>query len=161
MLTANPQRSAFVSAMRKVPSAVAVVSMKYAGCRGGLTATAVCSVSADPPQILVCVNKAGRAHSAISSAERFAVNFLAQNQDGIARDFSDPKAQPEEKFSGGKWIAGASEVPLLEDALVAFECHLVQSMDCGTHTIFVGQITEVHQRDELALVYKSGEFLAA
>jgi len=160
METVSADRTTYLSAMRKVPSAVAVVSMNHQGCRGGLTATAVCSVSADPPQILVCVNKAGRSHESMRAAEFFGVNFLAQNHEAVARSFSTPSA-PEERFAGAQWVPGGAGVPLLADALVAFECRMAQAIDCGTHTIFIGRITEVRQREERALIYKSGEFLTA
>src|SRR5688572_2857783 len=104
MPSESADRAVYLSAMRKVPSAVAVVSTKHDGCRGGLTATAVCSVSADPPQILVCVNKGGRTHESMRSAEFFGVNFLAENQEAVARSFSSPSAAPEERFAGARWI---------------------------------------------------------
>ncbi|WP_299452255.1 flavin reductase family protein [uncultured Pigmentiphaga sp.] len=51
--------------MRRIPSAVAIASTSYDRERRGLTATAVCSVSAEPPQLLACVNKQVRAHGHI------------------------------------------------------------------------------------------------
>ena len=67
----------FRACMRQVPGAVTVVTTVHEGTRGGLTATAVCSVSADPPQILVCVNRSSSAEAVIVAAGRFGVSFLS------------------------------------------------------------------------------------
>jgi flavin reductase (DIM6/NTAB) family NADH-FMN oxidoreductase RutF len=152
---------AFRQAMRHVPSAVAVVTAEHEGRRRGLTATAVCSVSADPPQVLACVNKAGRAHGCISQAHAFAVNYLADSQAELALAFSRPVGDPDERFHQDDWATGPEGVPLLRDALVSFACRVVQSVDCGTHTIFVGEILQIHQQSQRSLLYKCGEFMPA
>src|SRR4051794_2941294 len=69
-------RSNFVSAMRQVPGAVAIVATDLQGERGGLAVTAWCSLSADPPTVLVCVNKSASAHDLILSARKFSINQL-------------------------------------------------------------------------------------
>lgn len=158
---AEVDADAFRRAMRMVPSAVAVVTAEHQGRRRGLTATAVCSVSADPPQVLACVNQGGRAHGCIAQAQAFAINYLSDAQVRVAMAFSRQADDPDERFASEDWATGAQGVPLLRDALVSFACRVVQSVDCGTHTIFVGEILEIHQQDQRSLLYKSGEFLAA
>lgn len=157
----NVDAHAFRQAMRKVPSAVTVVTAEHEGRRRGLTATAVCSVSADPPQVLACVNKGGRAHPCIAEARAFGINYLADSQAPLAMAFSRPVDDPDERFDANDWTAGAEGVPLLRDALVAFACRVVQTVDCGTHTIFIGEIVEIHQQSQRPLLYQSGEFTAA
>lgn len=152
---------AFRRAMRKVPSAVTVVTAEHGGRRRGLTATAVCSVSADPPQVLACVNRVGRAHACIEQAQAFAINYLSDGQVPVAQAFSRQADDPDDRFAAEDWASGAQGVPLLRDALVSFACRVVQSLDCGSHTIFVGEILEIRQRDQRSLLYKSGEFLPA
>lgn len=152
---------AFRRAMRRVPSAVTVVTAEHGGRRRGLTATAVCSVSADPPQVLACVNQGGRAHACIARAQAFAINYLSDAQAPVAMAFSRQADDPDERFRPQDWVAGAQGVPLLRDALVSFACRVVQSVECGTHTIFVGEILEIRQQDQRSLLYKSGEFMPA
>jgi flavin reductase (DIM6/NTAB) family NADH-FMN oxidoreductase RutF len=152
---------AFRQAMRSVPSAVAVVTAEHQGRRRGLTATAVCSVSADPPQVLACVNKGGRAHSCIEQANAFGINYLADSQAPIALAFSRPGEDPDARFEGEHWTEGAQGVPLLESAVVSFACRIAQRIDCGTHTIFIGEIVEIRQQESRSLVYKSGAFTQA
>ena len=151
----------FRQAMRQVPSAVTVVTAAHDGRRRGLTATAVCSVSVEPPQILACVNKEGRAHPCITGADAFGVNYLADSQAPLAVAFSRPVDDPDERFRPDDWVTGAHGVPLLRDALVSLACVVVQRVDCGTHTIFIGEIVEVHQQSQHSLLYKSGEFIRA
>lgn len=151
----------FRRAMRKVPSAVTVVTAEHEGQRRGLTATAVCSVSADPPQVLACVNKGGRAHACIAQAHAFAINYLSDSQAPLALAFSRQAGDPDERFRPDDWATGAQGVPVLRDALVSLACRVVHSVDCGTHTIFVGEILDIRQQDQRSLLYKSGEFLPA
>lgn len=145
-------------AMRKVPSAVTVVTAAHQGERRGLTATAVCSVSAEPPSILVCVHRQGRAHDWISRAPFFAVNYLADGQDAIARRFSVPTDEHQLRFSLGEWVDGHTEAPILASSMVAFECQTTRTVDFGTHTIFVGKVAFIHENETAALLYQSGEF---
>jgi flavin reductase (DIM6/NTAB) family NADH-FMN oxidoreductase RutF len=151
----------FRQAMRCVPSAVAVVTAEHEGRRRGLTATAVCSVSADPPQVLACVNKAGRAHACIEQANAFGINYLAESQAQIALAFSRPAEDPDGRFEDDGWTEGAQGVPLLKSALVSFACRIAQRIDCGTHTIFIGEIVEIRQQESRSLLYKSGAFTPA
>lgn len=160
-MEAQVDADTFRRAMRKVPSAVAVVTAEHEGRRRGLTATAVCSVSADPPQVLACVNKGGRAHACIALAHAFAINYLSDAQAPVAKAFSRQADDPDERFHGGDWAVGVQGVPVLRDALVSLACRLVQSVDCGTHTIFVGEILEIRQQDQRCLLYQSGEFMPA
>lgn len=149
---------AFRQAMRQVPSAVAVVTAEHKGQRRGLTATAVCSVSADPPQVLACVNKAGRAHACIEQANAFGINYLSDSQAPLALAFSRAGEESDVRFDGDQWSGGAQGVPLLESAVVSFACRVAQRVDCGTHSIFIGEIVEVRQHERGSLLYKSGTF---
>ena len=78
----------FRACMRQVPGAVAVVTTVHAGARSGLTATAVCSVSAEPPQMLVCVNRSSSAERVIAAAGRFGVSYLSGDHQTVADAFA-------------------------------------------------------------------------
>ncbi len=146
----------FRACMRRVPGAVTVVTTAHGGRRSGLTATAVCSVSAEPPQLLVCVNRASSAQAVIAAAGRFGVSFLAHDQQEVADAFSSPV---QDRFAAAEWVELASGVPILKDAAAAFDCVVVQMVEAGTHTIFIGAIVAAAARDVLSLMYKSGEYL--
>src|SRR6266550_3538397 len=93
----------FKTVMRQVVSSVAIVTARAGKVRNGLTATAVCSVSAEPPTMLICVNRRASAESIIAESGAFAINFLTQDQHQIARLFSTSKLGAEERFAEGQW----------------------------------------------------------
>ncbi len=94
----------FKQAMRHLAGGVTIIATEHKGCRAGLAATAVCSVSADPPTLLVCINSGASAHNSIRASGRFSVNLLATGQNGVARCFSgETGLKGEERFAVGEW----------------------------------------------------------
>ncbi len=148
-------RETFRNCMRQVPGAVSIITTLHEDLRGGLTATAVCSVSADPPQLLVCVNRSASAQPLIAASGRFGVSFLAHEQQGVADAFS---ASLDNRFEAGDWMVLDSGIPLLRGAAAAFDCVVVQTLQAGTHTIFIGAIVAAMSEETRNLVYKSGSY---
>jgi flavin reductase (DIM6/NTAB) family NADH-FMN oxidoreductase RutF len=101
----------FRAAMRQIPSMVTIVTTSVHGFCHGLTATAVASVSADPPQVLVCVHRATRSAAAISAAGRFGLNFLGAEHAELAEAFAAPTVDPEDRFRRARWTAGGPALP--------------------------------------------------
>lgn len=145
----------FRACMRQVPGAVTVVTTVHQGTRGGLTATAVCSVSADPPQMLVCVNRSSSAEAVIVAAGRFGVSFLSHEQEKVANAFA---ASLDDRFDYAEWTELSSGVPLLQGAAAAFDCVVVQMVQAGTHTIFIGAIVAAVAQEVPNLMYKAGAY---
>ncbi len=148
----------FKTAMRQVASSVAIVAARSGAVRNGLTATAVCSVAAAPPTILVCVNTSASAESLISRSGAFAVNFLAERQHGIARLFSTSKLSPEERFADGRWSTMVTGSPVLEDTVASFDCVVESRFASGTHHIYIGRVVGVTSLDQDVLLYRDGAF---
>ena len=148
----------FRACMRRVPGAVTVVTTVHEGTRGGLTATAVCSVSAQPPQMLVCVNRSSSAQAVIAAAGRFGVSYLAHDQQAVADAFS---ASLDDRFHHAEWTELGSGVPILQNAAAAFDCVVVQMVEAGTHTIFIGAIVAAVARDVPNLLYRDGVYAVA
>lgn len=145
----------FRACMRQVPGAVTVITTVHQEIRSGLTATAVCSVSADPPQLLVCVNRSSSAERVIAAAGRFGVSYLTEDQQPVADIFSSPV---QDRFAHADWVELASGVPILKNAAAAFDCQVVQTITAGTHTIFIGAIVAAVAQDARSLVYKAGAY---
>src|SRR5258706_20696 len=94
----------FKAAMRRVASTVCVLTTEYEGRRWGLTATAVCSLSAEPPSLIACVNRDAEAHEAITLSRRICINVLAEEQIEIAQRFSGLFGhRGEHRFEGADW----------------------------------------------------------
>jgi flavin reductase (DIM6/NTAB) family NADH-FMN oxidoreductase RutF len=149
---------AFRSAMRQIPAAVTVVTTAVQGIRHGLTATAVSSVSAEPAQVLICVNRRSRSTAAIFWAGRFGLNYLTAEHANLAEAFATPTVDPEDRFRHARWTHTPSGTPLLIGALVAFDCTVINEIRSGTHIIFIGQVTDAGWREEKTLLYQRGTF---
>ncbi|TDR90153.1 flavin reductase family protein [Enterovirga rhinocerotis] len=151
----------FKQAMRHCAGAVALVTVGREGrARTGLTVTAVCSLSDDPPSLLVCVNRNASAHPRIREEGCFGVSFLAHEHMALALTFSGQKGvEGDARFAFGRWAAGVTGAPILEDALVSFDCELREAVETKTHSIFIGDIRDVGFRPEARpLIYLRGAF---
>ena len=148
----------FRRGMRCLAGAVNVVTASFDGHRFGLTATAVCSATAEPPSLLACINRATATHGAILSSQAFCVNVLRVEDADLANAFSG-KQSGESRFRSGEWLRLSSGAPALASALTSLDCRLVKSMDHGTHTIFLGEVQSiVFGREGRALLYANGQY---
>src|SRR5271168_4908168 len=129
----SPDRETFRASMRHLASGVCVITtMTQDGKRWGLTATAICSVTADPPTLLACVNNMTSTCAAILSAKRFAVSVLSADDREISNRFASPIV-PEHRFSEGQWETLATGAPVLRSAIAVFDCELEQVLEMSTH----------------------------
>ena len=152
----------FRQGMRKLAASVAIIAAASGDRRRGLTVTAVCSVSADPPRVAVCVNKESSAHDTIVQAQAFSLNMLGSDQIEIARAFSGA-VEADKRFSDDDWHAGPTGLPMLRGALVAFECDLEKIVDATTHHIFIGAVRGIEnnpQEDPLLYHDRQYKFLS-
>jgi flavin reductase (DIM6/NTAB) family NADH-FMN oxidoreductase RutF len=154
---------AFKTGMRHLAASVCLITTHHSGERGGLTATAVCSVSADPPQILVCVNRSASAHPLIVASRVFAVNVLAPCHRPIAERFAGMDGvEGDARFADlGDWRTLATGAPVLGGCPVTFDCRVVHTTVAGTHTIVIGEIIDVVlDTANMPLLYAGGAFIA-
>jgi flavin reductase (DIM6/NTAB) family NADH-FMN oxidoreductase RutF len=146
----------FKAALGRFASGVTVITTKDAhGDLHGITVSAFCSVSLEPPMILVCIEKKTGSHHAFVEAKKFVVNILAEEQAEVSNQFA---FKHEDKFEGISFHYGIDELPVLEGCLANLECHLKYSYDGGDHTIFVGEIQNAHLSDGKPLTYFHGNY---
>jgi flavin reductase (DIM6/NTAB) family NADH-FMN oxidoreductase RutF len=138
---------AFRSAMRHVAATVYAVTTGHVGERHGILATAVSSLSFEPPSLLVCVNRAASLHEPLACADTFCVNVLGLGSRDIAEVFE--KARGEDRFAIGDWREEHG-VPVLASAQSWFICRTAHRHEFGTHTIFIGQLIDAHHREDAA-----------
>ena len=132
------EAGAFRAVMRRFPTGVAIVTTVLAGRPKGFTATAIASVSLEPPMVLVCANRRGRSHPIVAAAEHFCVNLLTLQQEPLARAFA--RASEDDPFAGLSYRAGITGSPVLEGVLAYLDCTLAEEYVAGTHAIFVGRV---------------------
>lgn len=150
----------FRASMRHLAGAVTVIATGGVGARYGLTATAVCSLSDDPPTLLACVNRSASAHDAIQKQRVFSVNLLADDQHDVAAHFAGRAGlKGESRFDGANWQTLSTGAPVLVDALAAFDCEITQEHVFASHTIFIGRVVASAARETAdPLLYLRGGF---
>lgn len=147
----------FRLAMRRVAATVNVISLNVHGRPVGITATAVSSLSMDPPSLLVCINRAASVHASMADMARFRINILHRDQIEIARMFADRKMEAL-RFADG-WELDGDGPPRLIDAQASVLCRRIDHHQFGTHSIFIGVIEDVCVRDDVSpLLYWDGRY---
>lgn len=149
--------------MRRLGGAVNIVTTAHEGIYAGLTATAVTSLSAEPPKLLACINRAGSTYEIISKGRCLGVNVLGVQHKDMAMLFAGMDGTPEtDRFANGDWHVGKGGAPLLKDALVSFDCEVDSILDAGSHAIVIGAIASVklpNGNDQSPLCYLDGEWM--
>ncbi len=150
----------FKEGMRRLAASVCLITTAGEdGARYGLTATAVCSLSATPPMLLCCLNRASHSFPAVVRAGAFCVNVLSLEDAPVAHRFSGERPAAE-KFEVGRWRSASTGAPVLASALAAFDCALTQVVEAGTHAILLGAIAEVvlGEANSTPLLYAQGGY---
>lgn len=155
-------KNEFCDALAQLASGVSIITTALDDDRRGITATAVCSVSAEPPTVLVCVNSATGTSKMIAEAGCFAVNFLDESQQSVSNVFAGAtNTQGDERFEHGDWSTdNRQKVPLLKGALGQLECRVDRIVCSGTHDIYFGIIEGVTTTTGLPLIYHGGKYLS-
>ena len=149
----------FINAMRRAVSGVSIVTTSGDLGRYGLTVSSMTSVSAEPPMLLVCVNKSSVAHDAIAGNRRFAVNVLTARQQHLAATFAGSSTYgPAYAFSSDEWTVSSSGLPQLLNLAAVFECELHTAVTAGTHSIFIGRVSKARGAEETPLAYSNREY---
>lgn len=146
-------RTDFREAMSLLTGAVNVITTAGDSGRYGFTASAVCSVSDAPPTLLVCMNRDSSSHHHFIHNKILSVNVLSAQHQQISQVFSS-NLKPEERFDHGTWRELKTGSPILEDALVSFDCVIEQIQVVGTHAILICRIVAIQQSEQAqGLVY--------
>ncbi len=152
--TSPVDRSSFVDAMSCLYSGVSVVTTDGPGGRRALTVTAMSSVSADPPTILVCVRSLSPISAIIRANNAFCVNILADNQQHISETFAGRvRTGDPYDFGIAEWSTRTTGSPVLSGAVAAFDCTLNTALEVGSHTIFLGEVRCICNREGQPLIY--------
>ncbi|WP_138577626.1 LysR substrate-binding domain-containing protein [Paroceanicella profunda] len=145
-MTAAALREQFINGMSRAACTVNVVTTDGPAGRGGVTVSAMSSVSADTPRptLLVCVNRTASAAAAILENGVFCVNVLRDDQSYISDTFAGRfRDRHPDKFSCAEWVTMASGAPRVRDPLVAFDCKVISSELVGTHHVLFGEVGDL------------------
>ncbi|CAB3795522.1 flavin reductase family protein [Paraburkholderia fynbosensis] len=155
------QESEFKHAMRCLTGHVCLITTgsNADGPLAGMTATAVTSVSAAPPILLVCINRANSSLAHVQSTGNFVVNVLARSEQELAQRFSR-SISPREKFQAGTWNRIRTGAPALVSAMVNFDCSVERIIEIGTHAVIFGHVegTAISGDITAPLLYSQGSY---
>jgi flavin reductase len=122
--------------MARLGAAVSVVTTDGPAGRSGFTASAVCSVTDDPPTLLVCMNRASDRNVVFKANRVLCVNTLAAGHEELSAVFAGRTDDMDERFAEGTWYTLATGAPVLEGAVASFDCRITQVVEVGTHSVF-------------------------
>lgn len=138
----------FREAMSLLSAAVNVVTTEGATGPHGFTASAVCSVTDTPPTLLVCMNTSSRSHAHFVENKTLSVNVLGAQHEHVSNTFAS-KLCSEQRFKQGRWTKLVTGAPILEDALVSFDCEIEHIQEVGTHSVFICRVVAIKQQEQL------------
>jgi flavin reductase (DIM6/NTAB) family NADH-FMN oxidoreductase RutF len=156
------ERSDFFAIMSAFPTGVAIVTtLEPDGTPRGLTTNAVTSVSAEPPILLVCVDRNSRTLPALQHSKRFVVNFMRDDCAELCALFA---SKADDKFAQVAWTPGLGGVPVLHEGAVAHaECSTLEELEIGDHVVVTGLVEAgaPPDPDQVPIVYFRRSYASA
>ena len=152
----------FRSAMRHLTGGVSVITVGRGRDITGMTVTSVSSLSADPPTLIVSINRQASSWPLLQRDGSFGVNILTSDQLDIAERFAGKGGlKGADRFAGADWSAGISGVPLLAGTLAAIDCEVEEMIERHSHAIVIGRVLDVRLSPRTAaLAYWQGQYVA-
>lgn len=152
-------RSAFVAAMGSVANSVTVVTTNGSAGRFGQTVSSFCSVSADPPLMLCCINTRSPMCDALEQNEYFNINVLSDAQAHIADRFAGrPQNGKPFDFDAVDWSADLQDCPVINNACATFSCVLEKKIVGNSHYIYLGRVVATQGTDNPPLGYRNRNY---
>lgn len=148
-------RETFRHVIGHFASGVTVLTARHGDEDFGATASAVSSLSLEPPMLLICLNTRSSTQQAIHASRAFGLNILDEDQGVVAEQFASSQGR---KFDGLTVVRGCGGVPLLADSLAYCECRVAEDVVAGTHRVFLADVTRAVARDGSPLTYFRGRF---
>ncbi|MDE2444562.1 MAG: flavin reductase [Alphaproteobacteria bacterium] len=147
-------KTEFRNAMARVCAPVNVITTDGPAGQGGFTATAMCSVTDEPPTLLICMNARSSQTEMFKANGKFCVNVLPAEHSKLAAIFAGSITDMTARFAAAHWYPIKHSQPALRDAIVSIACQVIDIHRVGTHNVMVGQVFDIRQRlDGSALLY--------
>jgi len=139
-------REAYRDTMARLGAAVNIVTSVGPHRRIGFTASAVCSVTDDPPTLLVCMRRDSDLNAEFKANGVLCVNTLSAAQQALSPLFAGFSGETmEERFAAAEWSEAETGAPVLEGAVAAFDCRIAQVVEVGTHSVVFGHVVAVRE----------------
>ncbi|MEW6614587.1 MAG: flavin reductase family protein [Thermodesulfobacteriota bacterium] len=129
-----------IKALEKITYGLYILTTKMGKEINGMIASWVSQVSFSPPLVMVVIRKKRYSHKMVKESGVFALSVLGKDNSGLVSKFK--ASTPEEKFKGIRWETKTTGAPIIGETIAYMDCKLVDSIDTGDHTIFVGKIVD-------------------
>lgn len=140
----SPDSVGYRDAMAKLGAAVHIVTSSGSAGVVGVTASAVCSVTDAPPTLLICLNQSSSSHDILIANKVLCINTLSAHHESLSRQFSSGKPMAE-RFGAANWGSLATGCPVLDDALVAFDCRISNCIDQSSHSVVFCEVVAIRK----------------
>ncbi|WP_088240058.1 flavin reductase family protein [Calothrix rhizosoleniae] len=144
--------------LRKIPHGLYICGVKDGEEVNGFTASWLMQASFQPPLIVNCVKQDSKSHQMIKNSGVFAISFLEDGQKDLAQKFFKPMRRVGDKFEDVEFYLGETGCPIISDSLGYVECTVVDAVEKGDHTVYVGEVIAagVHREGEQLLLSTTG-----
>ncbi|MDJ0735481.1 MAG: flavin reductase family protein [Nostocaceae cyanobacterium] len=144
--------------LRKIPHGLYICGVKDGEEVNGFTASWLMQASFQPPLIVNCVKQDSRSHQMIKNSGVFAISFLEDGQKELAQKFFKPMRRVGNKFEDVDFYLGTTGCPIISDTLGYIECNVVDAVEGGDHTIYVGEVIAagIHREGKQLLLETTG-----
>lgn len=144
----------FRNAMAQLGSAVSVITTDGPAGKFGFTASAVCSVTDQPPTLLVCMNRHSFANDHFKQNGTLCVNVLSGEHQDLSGVFANASLRSEQRFGYDNWQVLSSGAPVLSSSVASFDCIIDTCHEVGSHTVFYCQVQAIRISEQpRGLVY--------
>ncbi len=156
----EPTAEAFKTAMRGFVGSCSLITMGAGAAASGLVVTSGISLTAEPPMVLACINRASSGWPLLKEAGVFGWSALGAQHQAVAVRFSGfAGARGAARYDGADWVVGEAGARTLADAPLAFDCAVDEMLDRGTHSIVIGRVLSIRTTPgQGALIYWNGGY---
>jgi flavin reductase (DIM6/NTAB) family NADH-FMN oxidoreductase RutF len=151
------EKAFFRQVMGRFATGVTVVTTSSEGQLGGLTVNAFCSVSLNPPLVLICVDNKSNTLPLFRASKAFVVNMLTEQQENLSQGFATNSVERYEHFCYASYHTATTGAPVLDDVLAFIDARIVAEYPGGDHTIFIGQVEAMGNEGRVTFVNDEGK----
>ncbi len=151
------EKEFFRQIMGRFATGVTVVTTRSQGEIGGLTVNAFCSVSLNPPLVLVCIDNKSNTLPLFRESKIFAVNMLTDKQEELSRGFATNSKERYENFYNASYHVAATGAPIIDNVLAFVDTRIVAEYPGGDHTIFLGRVEAMGTEGRVTFVNDKGK----
>lgn len=145
----------FRAVLGRFASGVTIVSARDGDRDVGMTVSAFCSISLEPPLVLASISEIAEMRELVERVDEIGVSILSQDQEAISRRFAEYEG---DRFEGVGIVRGATGVALIDGAIAHAECRIVQRHVAGDHLIVIAEVDDAATFDERPLLYYRGGY---